>query len=553
MALPPQRCGGDRPLSILVVNPDVPPADRDAGSLRLVRILELLVADGHRVTLIARRGLDDERAALALERLGIEVHRADPERLPEAQRALLVDAPPLDVGALLERVRPDVAWLSFYEIAEAYVPLLRRHAPGARIVIDTVDVHSVREQRAAELTGRREDHERARHTQERERTVYAAAGALVAVSADDAAALRELAPDVPVHVIATIHAPEAPGPSYAERTGVVFVGNFRHTPNVDAAVHFVGETWPLVRAALPGVRLSLVGTAPPPEVQALAGPDVDVTGWVPETRPYLDVARVSVAPLRFGAGVKGKIAEALACGLPVVTTTIGAEGMDLVDGEHALVADAPRAFAAAVVRLHRDGALWERVAARGRERLDAALSPAVAHAALRTLLADAAPRLFVAAGDLSADDALRDVLAGYLGAFAEDDRVSLAVPVPDGADSTALFARLVEALGTLGHDPDHIPDVALLAWPDGAVLPAAAVAAPPADWHAAPAPAAPPVATPPAAVVVRLPEDAGDAEVQLATLAAAGLPVDVELLLVAHEPCAPDLEALLASAPVATT
>ena len=126
------------------------------------RILELLVADGHRVTLIARRGLDDERAALALERLGIEVHRADPQRLPEAQRALLADAPPLDVEALLARVRPDVAWLSFYEIAEAYLPLLRRHAPGARIVVDTVDVHSVREQRAADLSGRREDHERAR-------------------------------------------------------------------------------------------------------------------------------------------------------------------------------------------------------------------------------------------------------------------------------------------------------------------------------------------------------------------------------------------------------
>jgi glycosyltransferase involved in cell wall biosynthesis/GT2 family glycosyltransferase len=554
MALPPLPSGGDRPLSILVVNPDVPPADRDAGSLRLVRILELLVADGHRVTLIARRGLDDERAALALERLGIEVHRADPQRLTEAERAQLADVPPLDVEALLARVRPDVAWLSFYEIAETYLPLLRRHVPAARVVIDTVDVHSVREQRAADLSGRGEDQERARRTQQRERTVYAAADALVAVSVDDAAALSELAPDVPVHVIATIHASQAPGPAYAEREGVVFVGNFRHTPNVDAAVHFVSETWPLVREVLPGVQLSLVGTAPPPAVQALTGPDVDVTGWVPETRPYLDGARVSIAPLRFGAGVKGKIAEALACGLPVVTTTIGAEGMDLIDGEHALVADTPRAFADAVVRLHGDGALWERVAARGRERLDAALSPAVAHAALRTLLVDAAPRLFVAANDLSADGALRDVLAGYLGAFAEGDPVSLVIGVGDGADPAALFARLVEALGALGHDPDHIPDVALLAWPEGAVLPAGAVAAPPADWHAAgAAPALAPVTPPPVAVIVRLPEDAADAEVQLAAVAAAGLPEDTELLLVAHEPCAPELEAVLASAPVAAT
>src|SRR3954467_13865053 len=115
MALPPLPSGGDRPLSILVVNPDVPPADRDAGSLRLVRLLELLVADGHRVTLVARRGLDQERAALALERLRIEVHRGDPQR-PAQGQAAFVDAPPLDLPALLARVRPDVAWLSFYEM-----------------------------------------------------------------------------------------------------------------------------------------------------------------------------------------------------------------------------------------------------------------------------------------------------------------------------------------------------------------------------------------------------------------------------------------------------
>src|SRR3954462_11932130 len=105
MALPPLPSGGDRPLSILVVTPAAPPADRDAGSLRLVRLLELLVADGHRVTLVARRGLDQERAALALERIGSEGHRPDPLRLPEAQRAF-VDAPPLDLPALLAHVRP---------------------------------------------------------------------------------------------------------------------------------------------------------------------------------------------------------------------------------------------------------------------------------------------------------------------------------------------------------------------------------------------------------------------------------------------------------------
>ncbi|QEC46876.1 glycosyltransferase [Baekduia soli] len=545
MSQTPLPTGGDRPLSVLVITPDVPPADRDAGSLRLFRLLELLVADGHRVHLLARLGVGQEPAALALERLGIETVRADPQRLPEAQRAQ-VDAPAVDVPGLLRRLRPDVVWMSFHDVAEAYLPLVRRHAPGARVIVDTVDVHFVREARAAALSGRPADHERAAHTRAREAATYAAADALVAVSADDGAALAELAPGVPVHVIATIHAAEEPGPAFDARHGVVFVGNFRHAPNVDAVVHFVTTSWPLVRDALPGARLTLVGTAPPAEVQALAGPDVAVTGWVPETRPHLDAARVSVAPLRYGAGVKGKIGEAMACGLPVVTTTIGAEGMGLVDGEHALVADDPAQLAAAVVALHTDAGLWGRLADAGRARLAAALSPAVAHRALRALLADAAPQLFVATSALEDEDVLDATLGGYLDAFDAGDAVSLVVPVREGRDPQVLFAALARALDRLGHDPEHIPDIALVAWAQDAVLPAAALEAPAATWRVPPQPSRGPGRTPAAAIVVRLPEDAAAAATQVDALARARVADDVEIVLVAAEDAG--LDAVLASA-----
>ena len=169
-----------------------------------------------------------------------------------------------------------------------------------------------------------------------------------------------------------------------EREGVLFVGNFRHAPNVDAAVDFCADAWPLVRAALPGARLQLVGTAPPPAVQALAGDDVEVTGWVPETSPYLDARSCSVAPLRYGAGVKGKIGEALAHGLPVVTTTVGAEGMDLVDGEHALIADGAQELAAAVVRLHDDAICGSACRGRAAQLVERRLSPRRRRRALRT-------------------------------------------------------------------------------------------------------------------------------------------------------------------------
>jgi O-antigen biosynthesis protein len=94
-------------------------------------------------------------------------------------------------------------------------------------------------------------------------------------------------------------------------------------------------------------------------VQALASPDVVAVGYVPDLTPYLEGCRVFVAPLRYGAGIKGKIAQSMGFGLPVVTTSIGTEGMGLIDGKHVLIADSPAAFARAVVRLYRDDPLWE--------------------------------------------------------------------------------------------------------------------------------------------------------------------------------------------------
>src|SRR5581483_8640326 len=336
--------------------------------------------------------------------------------------------PPLDLRALLARVRPDVAWLSFYDTAEVYLPLLRRLAPGARIAIDTVDVHSLREQRAAELSGSAADAAAAGRTRAREQAVYGAADALVAVSEDDARALRELAPAVPVSVVSNVHEPLPAGPPLQGRAGVVFVGNFRNTPNVDASLYLCRSIWPAVRAAVPDARLRLVGTARPPAVQALSAPDGEVTGWVPDTAPYLEAARVSVAPLRYGAGVKGKIGEALAHGLPVVTTPVGAEGMELVPGRDVLVGATPGELAEAVVRLHADDALWHRLAAAGRAALACRLSPEVARDALRGLLSALVPVTFVVARETRSAGALADVLRGYLGAFGQEDPVSLVVP-----------------------------------------------------------------------------------------------------------------------------
>lgn len=147
---------------------------------------------------------------------------------------------------------------------------------------------------------------------------------------------------------------EACRPPEAEPDGarLVYVGAYSHHPNVDAMLWFANDIFPLVRKRHPEARLQIVGSAPPPEVQDLEKRDgITVTGPVPEVAPYLMGASVSIAPLRVGSGIKGKIIEAMAFGRPVVTTAVGAEGMGLTDGENVIVADGADAFAASVCEL----------------------------------------------------------------------------------------------------------------------------------------------------------------------------------------------------------
>ncbi len=387
----PNEPAGDGP-SVLVVDPFMPLHDHASGSLRLFRLLQLMRTMGFRVTYIGRNGNRQERYRRELEAMGIEAYAGDPDRM--AELGYQSDAPRVDLPALLARRRFDVAWLSFWYIGEQYLPAIRLNSPATRIVIDTVDVHFLRERRQAELEGqlgkmRKELKEKKR----RELAVYGQADTVVTVTEADAETLRRRGVRTPLSVIPNVHPrADAPSPPFDARHGLLFVGNFAHTPNVDAIRWFCSDVLPRVRESLPGVRLLVVGGSAPEEVRALASESIVVTGQVPAVEPYLDSCRVSIAPLRYGAGMKGKVGEALGRGLPVVTTRIGAEGMGLVDREHVLVADDPEALAAAVVELHSDRALWERLSAAGKAHVEACYGPAAVGDALERILAPATAR-----------------------------------------------------------------------------------------------------------------------------------------------------------------
>ena len=334
---------------LLVVAPGLPEFDRNAGSRRLYSWLRILAAEYDIAFYMLHRriGGDSKRYGQALRELGVKIHAPQKTVLE-----LLVQQ--IDHGVLFE----------FFHTAERLLPYLRLRRPDLPMVVSCADLHYVRESRAAAFA----DHPvralaRARRTRRRELGTYGRADIIVTVTEDDRRALVGAAPHTVAAVVPTTYPIARVVPAFSQRIpcSILFVGDFRHAPNADAVLFFYRHVLPLVRRSLQDVAVTIVGDAPPREVRALSSADITVTGWVPDVEPYLTTHCISIAPLRFGAGLKGKIVEAMATGLPVVTTPVGAEGMELVHGSTALIAESPEAFARAVIQLSTDHHLHARL------------------------------------------------------------------------------------------------------------------------------------------------------------------------------------------------
>ena len=348
--------------SILVLDSFMPVFDRASGGLRTFTMLQALRQAGHAVTFYALAG-GSRSYADAVGRLGIACFGGDrteiADRGPGYESAVW---PTLD--ALLSGWHFDVVVVSPWSTAEIVLDQVRRHAPRAAVIVDTNDVHFLRLQREAAVS------ERPPHdlvdAKRRELAVYRRADRVVCVTEDDAAVVRHEIPDADIVIVPNAHAEVDGGPGFDERTGCLFVGNFNHLPNGDAMTWWKQDIGPLLAEGLPEAELTIIGNDPMGVAADLAGPGIIVGGTVASTLPFLHQARVSVAPLRYGAGMKGKVGEALAAGVPVVLTSVAAEGMGLIHEEHVLIADSADAFARAVQRLYLDRDLWQRLRDGGR-------------------------------------------------------------------------------------------------------------------------------------------------------------------------------------------
>ena len=358
---------------VLVMDHKVPTPDQDSGSVRLSHILRMLQNLGFDVA-FAPDNLDlTQPYTDHLRSVGVEV-LAEPEDLPQFLAAW---GESLDLCVL---ARPNVAAHHLFAI--------RAQAPKACIVYDTVDLHFLREERRSSQESRDGVRRLAATYRQLELGLARACDAVITVTEPERQLLLSMDPDLSVFVIPNVHE-VAPTPElFSSRWGFLFVGGFEHPPNVDAIRFLAGEVMPAVRRDIPRAELFVVGSKPPPEVLALEAPGMTVTGWVPDIASYYGRVRVSVAPLRYGAGMKGKIGESLAFGVPVVATTIGNEGMDLVDGKEAMIADSPDAFARAMVHLHGEKGMWVSLRGNGLGYIEERLSPACVRGEIKRMLVD---------------------------------------------------------------------------------------------------------------------------------------------------------------------
>lgn len=379
----------DRParLRLLCLLPFAPRLDAPHGGGRATAQLLAQLAARHEVALLYLRG-DDEPpidACLAARcALAEEVARPDQEVVRQAgafaTAVALLRGTPLWVGdwaspryaaraaALAQSWRPDVVQLEFSVMAQYLAALDACPAPRVLTEHDPPAAAARELWRSGRAAGRLFPYLNTRAWARFERSVARRVQAIVVFTERDRQAVASFARETPVvRIPLGAELPAQPlDPLGAPPASLLFVGNFVHPPNADAAVRLIRDIFPLVRDRCPDLRLQIVGDRPPPQLRQLASAQVDITGRVPDVTPYLDRAALVVAPLRLGGGMRVKVLEALAAGKVLVASPLAAEGLDLADGEQIVLARSDAEFADAIVGLLSDPGRRAALAARAR-------------------------------------------------------------------------------------------------------------------------------------------------------------------------------------------
>ena len=365
---------------ILVIDSSTPRPDRDAGSLSTFNLLKIYQDLGYDVTFIPSDLLDIGEYTEDLRKLGI--HCLHQPEINSVEQHLEEQGDEYDFVILCRA-----------HIAALHLGNIRLHARKAKILFDTIDLNYLRYEREARLTGSQEKVQATEQAKQWELDLIRQSDVTIVLSSAEAALLKRELDNADIRLIPLIFVENVYDiPPFEERKDFLFIGGFPHLPNIDAVVYFCAEILPLIRERLPDVTFHIIGDAPPPQVLDLANQDgVIVHGYVKDITSMFRKCRLSVAPLRFGAGIKGKIATSLAYGVPVIASKIAAEGMELESGKHLLIAEDPQQFANSLLCAYESKELWTQLSQGGRYQALRNYSEAAGYRRISRLMQDINP------------------------------------------------------------------------------------------------------------------------------------------------------------------
>ncbi|SOB60086.1 protein of unknown function [Pseudodesulfovibrio profundus] len=335
----------------------LPRPDASSANLRVYEMVSSLIEAGYTIHYHWWLPTSDDQRYLDMFADGIEFHFI--ERKSDA----IVNS---TIAHGLSQVWFTNLWGTDW-ITTAYraVKKIRKMTTDVPVIVDTMDYHAKKYYRKYGITSDEGDLALADSFFEVESKLYDVADSIVAVGSSEGRDIaRAFNVEKPIYVVSNIHKPTPPTTSFDERKDFVFLGNYRVPHNIDAIEWFLNEAYPHLKELLPNVRLHLIGKHAEELPEVIANhPAVVVVGFVEDLPPHMDNYRAMIAPLTYGAGIKGKIGSAASCGLPVVATSVGAEGYSFKEGQHAFIDNDPLGFAEKCARIHSEKPLWETMSA----------------------------------------------------------------------------------------------------------------------------------------------------------------------------------------------
>ena len=359
----------DAPLPrALVIDSVLPARNRDAGSNAILSHAISLQRIGYEVTFVAADMRSGDGAGVLLD-AGISV-------MGQPWNATVEEV-------VRRQGEFDLVYLHRIDVAQRYLSLVKHYLPNARLIYSVADLHHLRLSRQAKAEDRPEFGAAIDTVRLQEMMAAASCHAVITHSTVEARMLQQEVPKAEIVVAPWEVVPQPTPSAFAARSGIAFIGHYSHAPNLDAALWLVHEIMPRVWEEAPHIRCYLAGSNLPDSLRTPLDPRIVPLGQVDTLASALDRVRLTVAPLTYGAGLKGKVIDSLAAGVPCVCSPIAAEGFDLPKPLRAFVARDTQGLATSIVRLHEDAHAFEACRTAGLEYVCDRFNAGVVEAALR--------------------------------------------------------------------------------------------------------------------------------------------------------------------------